>query len=150
MCVEICNLVEVKVGRREPNVRLAVNPDRQRVPVRHQDPLADVKLATLHDQCVLNVLLSDVKLSILLVADGLRGVFVLDHVKDLAEVSLKTDASPTRAARRFENPDVTLTVQVKLRVLLSQQIQDFNCLCKLGVPLAQQFVSLLLLGRCLV
>ena len=80
MGVSVGNLVEVEVGGREADVGLGVDPDGERVPVSDEDPLADVELATLHDQRILDILLANVQLPVLLVADQLIAVFELYQV----------------------------------------------------------------------
>ena len=80
MGVPIRDLVEVKISCRETNIRLCIDPNRQWVPVGDEDPLADIKLAALHNQRILDVLLADVQLPILLVTDKLIAILELDQV----------------------------------------------------------------------
>ena len=78
--VPVRDLIEVEVGRREANIGLCVDPDRQRIPVGDKDPLADVELTALDEQRVLDVLLADVRLPLRLITDRLLARPVADHV----------------------------------------------------------------------
>ena len=142
--VPVRDLIEVEVGRREANIGLCVDPDRQRVPISHKDPLADVELAALHEQRVLDVLLADVRLALRLITDRLLARPVANHVQHLGEVPLEADATPPRASSRLHYPNVSLAVQVELWVLFANLVKDFHGLGKLGIPRSEQLVIVLL------
>ena len=144
MRVPVRDLFEIKVGSWEANVRLRVDPNSQRVPVRHEDPLSDVKLATLHYHSVFDVLLHHVQLPILLIADPRGLILVPYHVKNLTEVLLEVNSTTTRTPRRLHDPDVSFTVQVELWVNLAQLVQDLHSLGKLGIFLTDLLVCSLL------
>ena len=80
MRISITNLVEIEICGWKSNVGLRVDPNRKRVPVGDEDPLPDVKLAALHNQRILDILLADVQLTFTLVANQLIAVFELDQV----------------------------------------------------------------------
>ena len=82
MSVLIRQLVEVKIGRREPDVRLRVDPYSQGIPISDHHPLPDVKLAVHHDLCVLNILLNYP-----------LGLFLSAHIEDFDQVLVEGNAS---------------------------------------------------------
>ena len=144
MCVSIIYLVEIKIGSREANVGLRIDPNCQWVPVCDEHPLSDVELATLHYQRVLDVLLADVRLALRLITDRLLARPVANHVQHLGEVPLEADATPPRASSRLHYPNVSLAVQVELWVLFANLVKDFHGLGKLGIPRSEQLVIVLL------
>lgn len=91
--VAIVDFTEIEVSGRESDIGLCIDPDRQRVPVCDEDPLSDVKLSALHDHCVLDILLPDVKLAVYLIGNAPTTVLVLYHVQDFTEVAFEADAT---------------------------------------------------------
>jgi hypothetical protein len=55
--IVLVGLFRVLVGLFIPQVALIVHPHRERVPIRHENPLPNVELVPPHQQRVLNVLL---------------------------------------------------------------------------------------------
>ena len=84
MSVSVVELFKAEVRSREANIRLSIHPNGKRVPRGNEHPLPDVKLSILHDECVLDVLLTNV----------LR-FFLFADVKDLHQVPVQNNASTT-------------------------------------------------------
>lgn len=130
----ISNVVWVVVCSRKPEVRLLVYPDGKWVPVCHQDPLSDVKLSFFDNQRVFNILLCNP-----------LAFFVFANVKDLNESVVENNASTTGKTCRFDYPDITLSIQSKLRKLLFQDFEDLDCLSKQRVLFPNNSVQIFLL-----
>lgn len=120
VCVPIVDVLVAEVSSRESNVGLLVQPDCERVPVCHKDPLPDVELSFHHNHRVFNILLNDV-LAYVLPA----------YLHDLIEVLLQANSTTARASCRLHDPDVTFAVHVKLRVLLFEELDKLEYFCKL-------------------
>ena len=82
MRISIVDLVKVEVRSWESDVWLCIAPYCQGIPVSDEDPLTNVKLPALHNQCILNVLLADILC-----------LFLFAQVKDFDEISLEADTS---------------------------------------------------------
>ena len=53
----ICDVIRVVVTGRETEIGFLVEPDSERVPVCHENPLSDIEFTLLHYQRVLDVFL---------------------------------------------------------------------------------------------
>lgn len=126
MRVSVVKVLEGEVARWKPDVWLRVQPDGQWVPGSNENPLADVELAVLNNQGVLDVLLTDV-----------LGLLLLAEVEDLHKVSIQHNAAAARAACWLADPDVAFAIDAKLRVLLFEYFKQLVGLLEEWVSLAE-------------
>ena len=115
MRIIVVKSFQVEIRGWKPYVRLRVHPNRQGVPVGHQHPLSQIKLARLYDQTGLDVLLDDIRL-----------LQLLSHVHDLDQAVLQTNAASSRAAGRLHNPYVFLAIDSELGELALQLIDQLQ------------------------
>ena len=112
MRVSVTKVFEGEVRGGEADVWLRVQPHCKRVPRSDKNPLPDVKLAVLDNQCVFNVFLADV-LRLLLLA----------QIEDLHEISVKHNAAPSGAASWFADPDITFSIDAELGVFFLEDLE---------------------------
>mmetsp|Transcript_13132 Transcript_13132/g.43259 ORF Transcript_13132/g.43259 Transcript_13132/m.43259 type:complete len:233 (-) Transcript_13132:29-727(-) len=117
----------VIVVRTVPKIALVVKVNRQSLPIRDQNPLPNVKLASLDNARVLDVLLHH-KLVLRVLLVHLR---VLD---DVAEPVEALDPAPARLACGFDDPNVVRAVEVPLQRAALPELDQKLLLAGLRLP----------------
>ena len=98
----------VIIHQGETDVTFLKYPYCERVPIRNKHPLANIKLPFVDDQRILNILLyHPVSTSAL-----------TDMLQYLIIISQHNNASATTRVARFHDPEILVTTNVILRILL--------------------------------
>jgi hypothetical protein len=108
----VVELGYVVVYWRKSYITFFIYPYCQRVPISNKDPLTDIELLFANDQRILYIFLDNERPSL--------GCFLMLYY--LIKASETFYASASRLTTRLENPDVSTTIDIKLREFLFKLI----------------------------